>query len=257
MNLRLKTDIERIEQIIDAMMQVAQGDYNIQVSLSEKNDHLDALSMGFNTMVDDLKAGKKIEIENKSIKKINDELSAAKMEAEESNRLKSAFISNLSHEIRTPMNGIIGFSSLLAEGNMPDETRNNYINLIINSSQQLLRIIDDILEISRLETRQLKVLQQEVNINELMIELFNIFNLKPKINSVPLYLKRTLPDESSIIYTDRSKLTKVLGNLLENAIKYTSAGKIELGYNCIGNDIEFYVKDTGIGISKDNAGIHF
>ena len=251
MNSKKKSEIERIEQIIDALMQVAQGDYTTQVDLSDENDHIDALAMGFNTMVDDLKTGRKFKEENEEIKRLNNQLEEAKQIAEESSRLKSVFISNLSHEIRTPMNGIIGFANLLNEDNLTRETKKNFIQIIINSSNQLLRIIDDILEISKLETGQVRILEQDVNVNDLMVELFNIFNLKSKDNNLPIYLKRTLPDELSIIKTDRLKLSKILSNLLENALKFTNSGYIEFGYKCDGVEIEFYVKDTGIGIGKE------
>ncbi len=257
MSISKKSEIERIEQIIDALMQVAMGNYNTQLELTGKNDHLDALAMGFNTMVDDLRKGKEIEAENEQIKQINAELKIAKNKAEESNQLKSAFISNLSHEIRTPMNGILGFANLLADSDFSPEVQQNYIQIIINSSNQLLRIIDDILEISKLETRQVKVFEQEVNVNFLMLELFNIFNLRSKENGIPLYLKRTLSDDFSNIYTDRSKLIKVLSNILENALKFTSSGYIEFGYDCDGSNIKFYVKDTGIGIEKEKQEIIF
>ncbi|QGY45310.1 response regulator [Maribellus comscasis] len=246
-----RPDIERIEELIGALMKVARGDYSVQVPLSEKNDHLDALAMGFNLMVDDIGSSKKIEKENKKIKRLNKQLEEAKKAAEESNRLKSIFISNLSHEIRTPMNGIIGFANLLNEDDISTETRKNYTQIIVNSSNQLLRIIDDILEISRLETKQVKLNEQVVNINDFMIELFNIFNLKSKESKIPIYLKRALPDEFSNAYTDRLKLSKILCNLLENALKFTNSGHIEFGYVCNDAEIEFYVKDTGIGINKE------
>jgi len=154
-----KTNIDRIEQIIDAMMEVAGGDYNTQVKLSGRNDHIDALAMGFNTMVDDLKASKRIRQENEEIKRINSELKIAKKKAEESNKLKSAFIANLSHEIRTPMNGVIGFAAMLLDDKISHDKRQNFVQIIINSSSQLLQIIDDILEISKLGTGQIRTVK--------------------------------------------------------------------------------------------------
>lgn len=187
-----------------------------------------------------------------SLKKINIELLSAKKRAEESDRLKTEFLNNMSHEIRTPMNGILGFSNLLNKKGITDEKRNNFITIIQNSSNQLLRIIDDILEISKLETKQVKVIENKTNLNDLLLEQFSIFDIKAKENKTPLYLKKELSDNQSIIYIDDVKLNKIVSNLLENAIKFTNEGYIELGYNLINNRIVIYVKDTGIGIKPEN-----
>ncbi|WP_111707099.1 PAS domain S-box protein [Lutibacter citreus] len=176
------------------------------------------------------------------------ELIKAKDKAEESNRLKTEFLHNMSHEIRTPMNGILGFSNFLSEPNLSVEKRKYYINIINNSGNQLLRVIDDILEISRLETKQVKVIENSVCINDLLMELFSIFDLKAKENGIPIYLMNQLSDNESTIFTDRSKLNKVLSNLLENALKYTNKGYIKFGYHLINSQLELFVKDTGIGI---------
>ena len=242
---------KRIDEFIEVLMNVAQGDYTAQVNLTGENDYWDALAVGINTMVDDLKISQEVKRENKKIKKLNVKLRKAKALAEENNRLKSAFISNLSHEIRTPMNGIIGFANLLNEPDITPEKYQNFVQIIINSSNQLLRIIDDILEISKLETKQIKVIEQEVNINDLMLELFNVFNLRTKEIKIPLYLKKALQDETSIVLTDKSKLSKILSNLLENAMKFTSEGCIEFGYKMEGNNLVFFITDTGVGISAD------
>lgn len=174
----------------------------------------------------------------------------AKEKAEESDRLKTEFIHNMSHEIRTPMNGILGFANILNEQDLSPEKRKHYTSIIQNSGNQLLRIIDDILEISKLETKQVKVVEKEICLNDLLLEHFSVFDIKAKENKIPLYFKKGLSDRKSTILTDSSKLKKVLSNLLENAVKYTQEGFIEFGYQQIDEFLELYVKDTGIGVKE-------
>ncbi|NOU17533.1 MAG: PAS domain S-box protein [Bacteroidales bacterium] len=179
---------------------------------------------------------------------LND-LVTAKEKAEESNRLKTEFIHNMSHEIRTPMNGIMGYSQLLNEPNLSPEKQKQFTKIISNSSAQLLRIMDDILEISMLDAKQTKTIANKVCLNDLLLELFSIFDLKAKENKIPLYLKKGLPNSKSIIFTDETKLSKILSNILENALKFTLTGFVEIGYQLHDDLIKIYVKDTGIGIN--------
>jgi len=190
-------------------------------------------------------------------KSIELELIKTKEKAEESDRLKTEFINNMSHEIRTPMNGILGFSQLLDKPNKSEEKRKNYINIIQNSGNQLMRIIDDILEISKLGTKQVKVSEKNICLNDLLLEQFTIFDIKAKENKTPLYLKKGLSDKESIILIDETKLNKILSNLLENALKFTTNGFIEFGYKLKNGKIEIYVKDTGIGIKAEKQEIIF
>ena len=185
------------------------------------------------------------------------EFKAAKEKAEESNRLKTEFLNNMSHEIRTPMNGIIGFSEMLDKPDISDEKRKYFAKIVQNSSQQLLRIIDDILEISTLETKQNKLKEEQLCLNDLIMEQFTVFNLKSKERNIPLYIKKGLHDNESHIISDKSKLIKIIGNLLENSLKFTNEGFIELGYDVKMNNIVLYVKDTGIGIAPKNHKLIF
>ena len=187
----------------------------------------------------------------------NEELLFAIGKAEESNKLKSEFINNMSHEIRTPMNGILGFSDLLNEKTITEAKRQHYLKIIQNSGNQLLHVIDDILEISRLGTKQVKPQIKEICLNDLLLELFSIFDIKAKENKTPLYLKKSLSDTDSTILTDTHKLNKILGNLLENALKFTNNGFIELGYKLENDSIVIHVKDTGIGIYPENQVLIF
>ena len=205
-------------------------------------------------MFDDVTILKNDEIQ---LKNKNKELLIAKNKAEESNQLKTEFINNMSHEIRTPMNGILGFTNMLNSPDLTDAQRKNYIDIVQNSGNQLMRIIDDILEISRLGTQQVKTVEKEICLNDLLLEYFSIFDIKAKENKTPLYLKKRLPDKESIIFTDETKLNKILSNLLENALKFTRTGFIEFGYSQKNNELELYVKDTGIGIQKEKQEIIF
>ncbi|MGM0552105.1 MAG: PAS domain-containing hybrid sensor histidine kinase/response regulator [Bacteroidota bacterium] len=185
------------------------------------------------------------------------ELKLAKEKAEAANRLKTEFLNNMSHEIRTPMNGIMGFAEMLNDKNISDEKRSYFVKIVQNSSHQLLRIIDDILEIATLETQQQRVNEEPLNLNDFLMELFAVFNLKSKERNLPIYLKKGLPNSESEIISDKTKLNKIVSNLLENALKYTPEGYIEMGYYLENKSLVIYVKDTGIGISPENHKLIF
>ena len=184
-------------------------------------------------------------------KEMEAKLKKAKQQAEESDKLKSEFLANMSHEIRTPMNGIMGFASLLDDDDLSPGNRKNYIQIILNSTRQLLHIIDEILEVSKLQTHQVKKEDREVNVNEILLQCFSEFDKAAKNKGLSLYVKKGLSDEAARVYVDREKLHKIIENLLENALKFTQQGYVEMGYNQKGNKLEFYVKDTGIGVSYD------
>ena len=194
----------------------------------------------------------------KELKKQNKALKKAKAKAEASDLLKTEFLHNMSHEIRTPMNGILGFSDLLSKPELSEEKRLNFVKIIQNSGKQLLQVIDDILEISELDTKHVQAKKKPVCLNDMLLELFSIFDGKAKENKVSLYLKTPLSDSDSTILTDRLKLYKILSNLLENAFKFTRKGYIDLGYTLVNHkDIHIYVKDTGIGIDPEKHQLIF
>jgi PAS domain S-box-containing protein len=186
-----------------------------------------------------------------SRKKAEAELIAAKEKAEESDKLKTAFLHNVSHEIRTPMNAIIGFSALLNDNELSDEDRRQYIDIIFQSGSQLLSIINDIVDIANVESGQAKVNLTEVNLNSTLRSLNDQFSIYGKQNFVSIHLKTTLSDNDSKIVTDNTKLVQILSNLINNAIKFTKNGLINFGYTLKDKYIEFFVSDSGIGIPPE------
>lgn len=184
------------------------------------------------------------------------ELKLSQQKAEESAMLKTEFLNNLSHEIRTPMNGILGFSNLLTETNL-DATQQNYISILKKSSNQLLQIMDDILEISALETQQIQLNESEFRINDIMGELYATYAKKANEKNLSFYQEKGLPDAQSTIRADKDKLVKTLSILLDNALKFTIKGSVEFGYTVDQQSIIFYVKDSGVGIAKQNFDMIF
>ena len=184
-------------------------------------------------------------------KKMFAELIAAKQKAEESDRLKSAFLANISHEIRTPMNGILGFAQLLKEPHLTGEEQTDYIDLIQQSGVRMLNLINNLINVSRIEAGEIMLQVSETPVNELLRDLYAFF--KPEIDKKGLRLQYTtgLPDSESVIETDSGKLIQILTNLIQNALKFTSSGEIDFGYNRIDGTLEFYVIDSGIGIAPE------
>jgi PAS domain S-box-containing protein len=179
------------------------------------------------------------------------ELIAAKDKAEESDRLKTAFLHNVSHEIRTPMNAIIGFSALLNDPELSEEDRRQYIDIIFQSGSQLLSIINDIVDIANVESGQARLNLTEFNLNSTLRSLNDQFSIYGKQNFVSIHLKTTLSDKDSKIVTDNTKLVQIVSNLINNAIKFTKNGQIDFGYTLKDKYIEFFISDTGIGIPPE------
>ena len=203
-----------------------------------------------------------IEVANKTLEsKIAErtsELMHAKERAEESDRLKSAFLANMSHEIRTPMNGILGFAGLLKEPGLTGEDQASYLSIIEKSGARMLSTINDIVDISKIEAGQVDILYAETSINEQMNDVYQFFCHEADRKGLSFSCINGLTDAESVIYTDREKLFAILTNLVKNAIKYPDQGTIEFGYRIsladVGNspdypkEVEFYVRDSGIGI---------
>lgn len=189
-------------------------------------------------------------------KKIELELVKSKEKAEESDRLKSAFLANMSHEIRTPMNGILGFSSLLSEPGLGKEEQQEYIKLIQVSGARMLNLISEIIDISKIESGMMEISLQRININEKIDFVFDLLKLDAEDRAIQLSHNTGLFPPLYLI-TDPEKLYAILTNLVKNAIKYTDKGSIEFGYIIKGAAIEFFVKDSGIGIPKEQQSAIF
>jgi PAS domain S-box-containing protein len=185
------------------------------------------------------------------LKETLEQLLEAKERAEESDHLKSAFLANMSHEIRTPMNGILGFAALLKEPNLTGDEQQKYIRIIEKSGKRMLNIINDIIDISKIESGLMKLGIAESDINEQIEYIYTFFKPEVEAKGIHLFFKNSLSAKEAIIEIDSEKIYAILTNLVKNAIKYTHQGSIEFGYEKRGEYLEFFVKDTGIGIAKN------
>jgi signal transduction histidine kinase len=179
------------------------------------------------------------------------ELVLAKEDAEKSDRLKSAFLANMSHEIRTPMNGILGFAELLKEPRLTGEEQLEFISIIEKSGTRMLNIINNLIDISKVEAGEMKVVISDTNIDEQLEYIYSLFKTEVEIKGMSLLYKKRSDSRETIIKTDTEKIYAILINLVKNAIKYSNEGSIEFGYDLRATEIEFFVKDTGIGIPEN------
>ena len=184
------------------------------------------------------------------------ELKAAKEKAEESSRLKSAFLANMSHEIRTPMNAIIGFTNMLNQEEINNKERQTMINHINHSGYSLLNLIDNIIDISKIDSNQLNIKYKTTNIQEVIEELYESYHENFNLSGLKFKIKNDI-EKNLYIKTDDYRLKQVLRNLLDNSLKFTKEGYVELGYTEKEDVVELYVKDTGIGISENKQEIIF
>ncbi|QQS50466.1 MAG: response regulator [Bacteroidota bacterium] len=229
--------------------------------LKSKNKELSQLNENLEIIVKERTSELQMHKENLEslVKERTRELEIAKIKAEESDALKSAFLSNVSHEIRTPMNAIIGFSELLVSDNsLSDEEREEFKNQIVLNSNSLLRLIDDIIDISRIEANQVSIEYESHSLNQILGEIHTIFH-EQKAGMDKSHLKLyadILPQYSPVILTDKIRLHQILSNLIGNALKFTEQGHVCYGYRLEQTGttkplIHFFVKDTGIGIDKE------
>lgn len=194
---------------------------------------------------------------NEELRCTNEDLTHAIEKAKESENLKTAFLQNMSHETRTPLNAVIGFSEMLSLPDLSNEDKMEYAEIIVNSSRQLLSLVNDILTISTLETRQEAINITPLPLNQIIKELESVF--QPRALAKSITLKTSIPEEDNelVVETDEMKLKQVLNNLLANAIKFTARGGVKFGYQRNGNMALFFVEDSGIGIPPDSMEIIF
>ncbi len=211
---------------------------NDELLLKEKNQEIEARNREYEQL-------------NEELQQINEELQRAKERAEESDRLKTAFLHNISHEIRTPMNAIVGFCGFLNERSLSSKNRKHFTDMIVQNSNQLLSIITDIINIAAVETGQEKIQEKDININEICKLVHEQFSSIAQKKNITLRYKTTLSNDEANIKSDETKLLQVLNNIVGNALKFTLQGYVDFGYHVKDNHIEFYVEDTGIGIPKE------
>ncbi|MBI9066246.1 MAG: PAS domain S-box protein [Salinivirgaceae bacterium] len=187
------------------------------------------------------------------VRKRNEEsIKRAKLKAEESDKLKSAFLSNMSHEIRTPMNGIVGFAELLTDTKLPEKERLNYVKIINESSHQLLSIINDIIDISKIEANLITLNLEHFNLIQEIQNIINFFTPIAQNKGLELSFSHEMLKSTKGLLLDKSKLNQIFNNLISNAIKYTESGFIKVHLLVDRNSMVFKIKDSGIGIDKNN-----
>jgi len=186
-----------------------------------------------------------------SRKQMEADLIIAKEKAEESDRLKSAFLANMSHEIRTPLNSVIGFSELLADASFDAEQKDEFVQHIIQNGNYLLNIISDIVDLSKIEAGEITIRKRPIKVHELVEEVKRMFGFKIEEKSLNFIVNTPAGIEKDLVLCDRERIMQIFGNLLNNALKFTKEGSIEIGCRSLATKVEFYVKDSGIGIPEE------
>ena len=219
----------------------------LQHELTEKSSQIEENKKSIETL---MLANKELAIRSEEKDKRTAELIVAKEIAEESDSLKTAFLQNISHKIRTPLNGIIGFSELLNQEDLNAEEIKEFTGLIAQSGKRLVEIVNNVLDISKIQNGQYKVEQKPVLVNSVFSDLLNFFLPVTKAKNIILNF-HYLDDEKAMIFSDQAKLTQILTNLISNAVKFTKSGNIDCGFEIKDDFVQLYVKDTGVGIPHE------
>lgn len=200
------------------------------------------------------KSGEKrssLDISYDELKAENEALRTRVDELKKSDRLKTAFLNNIASEVQTPLNTITGFCAFITDPSLSNDKRLAYIKIISESCDQLLLIMTDITNIAAIKSGQEQVHINEVDLNQLLKQLYIKYSARAKEQGNIFKYKAGFPDDKAVVLTDKTKLSRILSNLLINAIKFTGQGKVRFGYDLKEGDIMFYVKDTGIGIPAE------
>lgn len=261
-NLTYPEDFEIQKNAFNSILYGLKRSYQIDKRIVSKNGRVTwTEEFGKIYTIDNEKYILNIIREKSAEKEIETELNRAKQKVEEAEKLKSAFLDNMPHEIRTPLHAITGFTSLLSDVNLTTEERLEYVKFIQDSSNDILHLIDNIIEIAKLETNQVKAKRERCYINSVIDHLYEDIRNKQKNlekDSIELKVLKSNADPAYMIFSDSERIFHILGHLLNNALKFTDLGSIEFGYLPEKNGkIEFFVKDTGIGIPKDQQNIIF
>ncbi|MCU0456169.1 MAG: ATP-binding protein [Bacteroidales bacterium] len=234
-----------------------QGFHECELRLRHNDGHYVILSSRSVTIKDEngnITGALTISRDITAMKQVHEELLKANMEAETSSRLKASFLANISHEIRTPLNSVVGFANLLLSNDLTAEIKTEYIEHINYNSEKLLQIIGDIIDLSRLESSQIEITYEEASVMEIVNEIVDDARKLIRRTEKPIILnvKNLFGDETDLIFTDKVWLRRVLNHLMDNAVKFTLDGSIELSWLREKDDLVFSIKDTGIGINKEN-----
>jgi PAS domain S-box-containing protein len=234
-----------------------QGFHECELRLLHKDGHYVILSSRSVTIRDEngnISGALTISRDITAMKQVHEELLKANMEAETSSRLKASFLANISHEIRTPLNSVVGFANLLLSNDLTPEMKTEYVDHINFNSEKLLQIIGDIIDLSRLESSQIEITYEEASVSEIVNEIIDDARKLIRRTEKPVILnvKNLFGDEPDLIFTDKVWLRRVLNHLMDNAVKFTLDGSIELSWLREKDDLIFRIKDTGIGINKEN-----